>query len=94
MCSQVLTLTCHNGEWSCYAFDFNRSVVSIMDPNIRYPVEPEKIEQHTEFTGRLLTHVVYCMRMITVNTALGRAIWIPKLLIGRGRQTHTMYGPY
>jgi hypothetical protein len=88
---QVLTLTCHNSEWSCYAFDFNRCVVSIMDPNIRHPVEKTKIDQHTESTGRLLTHVVFCMRMLTGNTRLGSSIWVPKLLIGSGRRTHSTY---
>jgi hypothetical protein len=56
-----------------------------MDPNIRHPVRPKKIEQHIDLASRMVPHVVFAMRHATGNQTLGTGTCTPKMLLGRGR---------
>ncbi|RLN04877.1 hypothetical protein C2845_PM13G19810 [Panicum miliaceum] len=84
-CQIVLTLVCLKGEWYCYAFDLARCIVSIMDPILREPIPPSKIETYRDNAYKLVTHVVCCMRLATGDKSLGSGTWTPKLMLGRGR---------
>ncbi|KAL6896945.1 hypothetical protein ACP4OV_007517 [Aristida adscensionis] len=85
MATMVLVLLHVKKSWVCYAIDFPKRILTILDPEITSVSMHPNMEFHQETSHRILSEAVLCMREVCKDPTFGLGHWETRLLTSSQR---------